>query len=577
MDRLQTWLWRYRGRILVGFVSLLIVNGATILVPLIIREAIDRLTRGEGGLLQSGLMITGLAAVVMAFRFLWRYFFIGAARRIERAIRAKLYTHLLGLSASFYNETKTGDLMAHATNDIEAVARACGFGVLTIADPLFMIPVSVAIMSSIDPRLTLYAILPLPILALFMVWFGAVIHRRFEAVQEAFSTLMEKVRETVSGIRVVKSFVQEPGTETDFSTTNQLQVDRNMALVRIHGLFHPLIELLSGASLAIILWIGGIGVVRASISLGDFVAFTQYLSMLIWPMIAMGWAVNLIQRGRASLGRINRLLAETPEIVEPAKPRSLRGTRIEIRDLTFAYPSGNGRVASPALSDVQLTVEEGMTLGVVGLTGAGKSTLAHLIPRVFDPPVGTICIGGIDIRDVALDELRRSIGFVPQDPFLFSATLAENIAFGAPEAAREEIEEAATLAGIHEEILEFPQGYETTVGERGISLSGGQKQRVAIARALLLKPRIVIFDDPLSAVDAEREEYILGKLREFFHGRTSILIAHRISAVMHADQTIVIDKGRIVERGTHDELIAGGGIYDRIWRLQQAERRATRP
>ncbi len=577
MDRLQTWLWRYRGRVLAGFIALMIVNGATILVPLIIREAIDRLTRGEGGLLQSGLMITGLAVVVMAFRFLWRYFFIGAARRIERAIRAKLYSHLLGLSASFYNETKTGDLMAHATNDIEAVARACGFGIITIADPLFMIPVSVAIMASIDPRLTLYAVLPLPILALFMVWFGAVIHRRFEAVQEAFSTLMEKVRETVSGIRVVKSFVQERGTEIDFSTTNQLQVDRNMALVRIHGLFHPLIELLSGASLAIILWIGGIDVVRASISLGDFVAFTQYLSMLIWPMIAMGWAVNLIQRGRASLGRINRLLAETPEIVEPAKPRSLRGTRIEIRDLTFAYPSGNGRVASPALSDIQLTIDEGMTLGVVGLTGAGKSTLAHLIPRVFDPPVGTICIGGVDIRDVGLDELRRSIGFVPQDPFLFSATLAENIAFGAPEASREEIEEAATLAGFHEEILEFPEGYETTVGERGISLSGGQKQRVAIARALLLKPRIVIFDDPLSAVDAEREEYILGKLRKFFHGRTSILIAHRISAVMHADQTIVIDKGRIVERGTHDELIAGGGIYERIWRLQQAERRAIQP
>ncbi len=577
MDRLHTWLWRYRGRILAGFVSLLVVNGATILVPLVIREAIDRLTRGEGALLQSGLMITGLAAVVMAFRFLWRYFFIGAARRIERAIRAKLYSHLLSLSASFYNETKTGDLMAHATNDIEAVARACGFGVLTIADPLFMIPVSVAIMTSIDPRLTLYAILPLPILALFMVWFGAVIHRRFEAVQEAFSTLMEKVRETVSGVRVVKSFVQERGTETDFSITNQLQVDRNMALVRIHGLFHPLIELLSGASLAIILWIGGIDVIRASISLGDFVAFTQYLSMLIWPMIAMGWAVNLIQRGRASLGRINRLLAETPGIVEPAKPRSLRGTRIEIRDLTFAYPSSNGRRAAPALSDVQLTIEEGMTLGVVGLTGAGKSTLAHLIPRIFDPPVGTICIGGVDIRDVALDELRRSIGFVPQDPFLFSATLAENIAFGVPEASREAVEKAATLAGIHEEILEFPEGYETTVGERGISLSGGQKQRVAIARALFLNPQIVIFDDPLSAVDAEREEYILGKLREFFHGRTSILIAHRISAVMHADQTIVIDKGRIVERGTHDELIAGGGIYNRIWRLQQAERRAIRP
>ena len=576
MDRLSTWLWRYRGRILAGFVSLLLVNGATILVPLVIREAIDRLARGEGGLLQSGLMITGLAAVVMAFRFLWRYFLIGAARRIERDLRAKLYGHLLGLSASFYNETKTGDLMAHATNDIEAVTRACGFGILTISDPLFMIPVSVAIMMSIDPRLTLYAIIPLPILTLVMLGFGKVIHQRFESVQAAFSTLMEKVRENVSGIRVVKSFVQEPGTEADFATTNQLQVDENMALVRVHGLFHPLIELLAGTSLAIILWIGGIAVVQTTISLGDFVAFTQYLSMLIWPMISIGWAVNLVQRGRASLGRINVLLAETTEIVAPVKPRSLRGTRIEIRDLTFAYPSAEGRTGTPALSDIQLTIEEGMTLGVVGLTGSGKSTLAHLIPRVFDPPVGTICVGGIDIRDIDLAELRRAIGFVPQDPFLFSASIAENIAYGRPDAARETIEEAAVLAGIHDEIVAFPKGYETTVGERGISLSGGQKQRVAIARALLLDPQIVLFDDPLSAVDAEREEYILGKLREFFQGRTSILVAHRLSAVMHADQTIVIDKGRIVERGTHEELIAAGGIYDRIWRLQQAERRVSR-
>ena len=571
-DRIRTWLWRYRGRVFAGFLSLMFVNAATIFVPLVIREAIDRLTVGEGNLLRSGLMIAGLAAVVMAFRFLWRYFFIGAARRIERSLRAKLYGHLLGLSASFYNETKTGDLMAHATNDIEAVTQACGFGVLTIADPLFMIPVSIAIMLSIDPRLTLYAILPLPILTAFMLVFGRVIHHRFESVQEAFSTLMEKVRETVSGIRVVKSFVQEPGTEADFAGTNQLQVDKNMALVRVWGLFHPLIELLSGASLAIILWIGGIGVVRASISLGDFVAFTQYLSMLIWPMISMGWAVNLIQRGTASLGRVNKLLAESPEIVEAKKPRSLGGTRIEISDLTFVYPTADSRASAPALTDINLSIDEGMTLGIVGLTGSGKSTLAQLIPRIFDSPVGTICIGGIDLRDVSLSELRQAIGFVPQDPFLFSATLAENIAFGRPDASQEEIEEAATLAGIHEEILEFPDGYETTVGERGISLSGGQKQRIAIARALLLKPRIVIFDDPLSAVDAEREEFILGNLREFFRGRTSIIIAHRISAVMNADRTIVLDKGRIVERGNHSELSAAGGIYQRIWRLQQAER-----
>jgi ATP-binding cassette subfamily B multidrug efflux pump len=573
MDQLRTWLWRYKERIFAGFAALMIVNGASILIPLVIRDVVDRLARGEGGLLQSGLMITGLAAVVMVFRFFWRYFFIGSARRIERDLRARLYDHFLALPASFYNNRKTGDLMAHATNDIEAVAMACGFGVLTVADPLFMIPVSIGIMLSIEPSLTLYAILPLPVLTVFMLAFGRVIHHRFEAVQAAFSAVMEKVRENVSGIRVVKSFVQEPGTERDFASTNRTLVDKNMGLVRVWGLFHPLIELLSGASLAIVLWIGGIDVIRSSISLGDFVAFTQYLTMLIWPMISLGWAVNLLQRGTASLKRINRLLAVAPDIVGPHKPRSLHGTSLEIRNLTFAYPSTDGRPNTPALFDISLAIEEGTTLGIVGLTGSGKSTLAHLLPRIFDPPVGTICISGVDVRDLSLAELRRTIGFVPQDPFLFSATIAENIAFGRPAATEQEIERAGKLAGIHEEIVSFPDGYETMVGERGISLSGGQKQRVAIARALLLNPRVVLFDDPLSAVDAEREEFILGNLREFFLERTSILIAHRISAVMNADRIVVLDKGRISETGTHDRLIERGGIYQRIWQLQQAERR----
>jgi ATP-binding cassette subfamily B protein len=573
MKDLLRWLLRYKSRVLVGFLSLLIVDGAGLVIPLVIKNAIDQLARGEGDLFQSGVQIAALAVIAMVFRFFWRYFLIGTARRIERDLRGKLYQHFLTLPASFYNERKTGDLMAHATNDIEAVSQACGFGVITIADPLFMIPVAVGIMLTIAPWLTLYAILPLPILTLFMLSFGRVIHRRFERVQETFAEIMEKVRENVAGIRVIKSFIQEEGTNRDFNRANQQLVDKNMALVRVWGLFHPLIELLSGASLAIILWVGGRGVVLGSISLGDFVAFSQYLMILTWPMIALGQAVNVFQRGSASLSRINRLLASAPLITDPSHPKALNNTQIAIRNLTFSYPSHNGDNEGPVLTNLNLTVEEGMTLGIVGLTGSGKSTLVHLIPRVFDPPPATILIGGDDVREIALADLRRAIGFVPQDPFLFSSTIRENIAFGSPEATDAQIEEAAHLAGIHDEIVEFTKGYHTMVGERGISLSGGQKQRVAIARALLLDPKILILDDPLSAVDAEKEELILKNLKAFYTKKTSLIIAHRISAVMHADRIIVLDGGEIVESGTHDQLIAAEGIYRRLWNLQQLERR----
>ncbi len=572
MDRISTWLWRYRGRVFAGFLALVVVDGATLVMPLVVGRAVDDLATGRQHLVQYGLWILGLAFVALVLRYVWRLLLIGTSRRIERALRAKLYAHLLSMPASFYNEMRTGDLMAHATNDIDAVTGACGWGLITIIDPLVMIPVSLGIMLSIDVRMTLYAAIPLPILTVVMLTFGKVIHRRFERVQEAFSALMEKVRENVSGIRVLKSFAQESGSERDFAPTNQRLVDENMSLVRVHGVFHPLIELLGGATLAIILWVGGASVTRGQVSLGNFVAFAQYLSMLIWPMIAVGQAVSFLQRGSASLQRINVLLALPAEIAETASPQPLEGSSLEIRDLTFVYP-GTEEQASPALSNVTVRVEEGATLGVVGLTGSGKSTLAHLIPRVFDPPDGTVLLGGVDVREIPLGELRAAIGFVPQDPFLFSATIAENIAFGRPDAEREEIERAAELAGIHDEIAAFPDGYETRVGERGLSLSGGQKQRVAIARALLCDPKIVVFDDPLSAVDAEREEVILTNLRQFFRGRTCILIAHRLSAVKEANHIIVLDKGRLVESGRHDELIARGGIYARVWALQQAERK----
>lgn len=567
-------IWTYRRRVFAGLLALVVVDAAGMGVPLIVRDAIDRIGRGDARLLGSALLIAALAGVAMLFRFLWRYFFIGSSRRIERSLRAQLFSHLLNQPASFYHQRRTGDLMAHATNDIDAVTRACGFGVLTIADPLLMIPVAVGIMLSIDPRLTLLAVLPLPLLTLLMLGFGRIIHRRFEAVQEGFSTLMEKVRENVAGIHVVKTFVQEHGTERDFARSNQSYVDRNMHLVRVWGMFHPLIELLSGATLAIILWVGGSAVIQARLTLGDFVAFTQYLSMLAWPMIGLGWAVNILQRGKASLGRINELLAVEPAITTPSKPQPLQGTSIEFHHLTFRFPDADSGT-QPALVDVDLRIGEGETLGVVGLTGAGKSTLAYLIPRLFDPPPGSVLIGGTDVRLLDLTGLRGAIGYVPQDPFLFQASVAENIAYARPDVQREKIERAARQAGIHDEIQAFPDGYDTEVGERGISLSGGQKQRVAIARALLLDPRILILDDPLSAVDAEREEVILGNLRDVFRERTTLVIAHRISAVMQADRIIVLERGRIVEQGCHQQLVGAGGTYQRIWTLQQAERQVS--
>ncbi|MFH1609274.1 MAG: ABC transporter ATP-binding protein [Candidatus Bipolaricaulota bacterium] len=561
-------LWRYRWRLFAGVAALFVVDALQLLSPLIVRSAVNDLVGGQGeNLVRYGLYLVGIAVVVFGFRFVWRILLFGAGRLIELDMRNRLYAHLLKLSPAYYVEHPTGDLMAHATNDLEAVRRSCSMGVLMAADAVIMISFSLAAMVGISPRLTLYAFIPLPFITLVVMGFGRLIHRRFEKVQAIFSILTERVREALSGIRLLRGFAREEGIERAFAATNQDNVNANLALVRAWGVFEPAVGLFAGMGTGLILWFGGRGVLGGTLGLGDLVAFTSYLGMMVWPMMAMGLIVNTLQQGSASMKRLDRIFAEQPDIQSPAEPTPIPPSRrIEFRNLTFSYPN----VDRPALRNVNLVIEEGMTLGIVGLTGSGKSTLVRLLPRLYDPPPGTVLLGGADVRALDLAALRAQIGMVPQDVFLFSAPVRENIAFGRPEASDDEVREAARLAGLSQEIATFPDGLDTMVGERGVTLSGGQRQRVGIARALLLDPPILILDDVLSSVDAQVEEAILGHLRGVLRQRTAIVVAHRISAVREADRIIVLDGGRIVEQGDHNRLVRLGGLYSRLNELQQA-------
>jgi len=552
---------RYKRGIIIGLASLLFVDTAQLIIPLIVRGVINSLSLGvaTGPLLRRyALYILGLVLLVAVFRYLWRYHIMGSSRKVEEYLRNKLLFHIHTLSPSFFDRTKTGDLMARSINDINAIRIATGRGTLASFDALFYFVFSLSFMLHISPILTLYTFLPLSSIAVIVLVFGRYIHDRFERVQEGFSTITEIVRESLSGIREIRAFVQEEGKVKEFTKINQEYVKRNMSLAKIRGIFFPLIMLIGGLGTALVVLFAGSKVILQEVSLGDLVAFITYLGMLTWPLMAIGWIINITQRGMASMARINRVLSVSPEIKDEkgALELDIRG-KIECRHLSFGY---SGR-KDLALNDVNLLLDAGAKVGIVGKVGSGKSTLIQLLTRIYDPPPGHLLIDGVDIRKILLSSLREAIGVVPQESVLFSTSLRENIAFANPEAEEEEILEAAKVAKIYEEITQFPEGFDTPVGERGITLSGGQKQRVALARALVKRPKILILDDAFSSVDVETEEVILANLKGVMQGRTLLIISQRISAVKDLDFTIVLDEGRVVEKGTHAELVDLGGIY----------------
>ena len=564
----QKYLWRYRRGLALGILCLIFKDLAQVSQPLLIGRAIDSLrSAGSTLFLRYVGYLLGFALVKAIFQFWMRLILIGMSRDVEYDLRNDLFAHLVGLAPDYYARTRTGDIMARATNDLNAVRMMLGPGLMYWVETSLTFILAITVMMRTDWRLALYAILPAPAVSVVMIYSGRMIHERFEKIQEMFSDISSRVQENLSGVRMVRAFVQERAEMRRFAALNREYIAQNLKLVRIEAVFQPLLEVLIGATFLLVLWMGGRDVVRHRISIGSFVMFNTYMGMLVWPMIALGWVVNLMQRGGASLKRIHQILRETASIRPPEKPVRLSHVagEIEFRGVTVDYGSG------PVLDAVTLRVRAGETVAVVGHTGSGKSTLVSLVPRLMDPSGGVVLIDGIDLRDLDPADLRRQIGFVPQETFLFSATVAENIAFGVDGTSEEQIRRAAEIAGLAGDIEGFPAGYQTMVGERGITLSGGQKQRAAIARAILRDPRILILDDALSSVDTLTEERILTHLAGVMRGRTVILISHRVSTVRQADRIVVLEAGRIVEQGAHDELVAAGGYYASLRQKQMLE------
>jgi ATP-binding cassette subfamily B protein len=571
LRRLWPYLRRRRGELAWGLLALLLTTALSVASPWVLRRAIDDLTLEltRGKLWQYSAAIVALVIVEGLFRYWMRMVLIGLSREVEFELRNDLFAHLTRLSAGYYKSHRTGDLMSRATNDMSAVRQVLGPGIMYTANTVATFVGTVVLMFAISPLLLGLALLPLVVVSVLVRIVGRRIHDRFEEVQAQLSNITALVQESLSGIRVVRSYAQEPHEIAKFEEANQEFLRRNVRLIRLFGSLYPGIQLLMGSGALLMLWLGGSMVVSGSITLGDFVAFGVYLAMLHWPMIALGWVVNLFERGEASMGRIAEML-EAPVAIDDTDARPgppIRGD-VEFRGLSFAYDG------VPILHDIDLDVKAGSTVAIVGPTGSGKSTLVSLLPRLHEAPAGSVRIDGRAIREIPLSELRRAVGFVPQETFLFSDTVGGNVAFGLPpaEATAERIAWAAEVAQLGKDLQDFPKGYDTMVGERGITLSGGQKQRTAVARALAIDPRILVLDDSLASVDTETEEQILRGLRSLRSGRTTFLVSHRVSTVKDADVILVLRDGRLVERGTHEELVAGGGFYADLNRRQLLER-----